>query len=169
MNLFSLSKIFLCCVLLSASLVKAEDFSATQQPTSSSDQINLTPFFLNIASLEIKKVLPPPPSTLLSNKESEASQQSLTPQEDLFLQECAMATATQAEKDYAMSIIEDSIFDYSTIIGSHFTAENFPITKIFFDKMRNDIIIACSIAKNTFQSPRPPSWRKMTADRKSVV
>ncbi|MBM3856402.1 MAG: phosphatase PAP2 family protein [Verrucomicrobia bacterium] len=168
MKMLSLFKICLCFVVLSALLVKAEDPSSLHQPTSSSDQLNLTPYFLDIASLEITKVLPPLPGAELSEKNSDTPKQCLTPEEDLFLQECAMATATQADKDYAMSIIEDSVFDYSDVLGSNFTAENFPVTKVFFDKIRNDVIIACTTAKNIFQGPRPPSWTKMTPHDQDV-
>lgn len=168
MNIFSLLNICLSIVVLLTPLVKAEDSSSSQQLPLSSNPITLVPYFLDIASLEITKVLPPPPGAEPSEKNSDTPQQSLTPEEDHFLQECAMTTATQADRDYAMSHINDSVFDYSDVLGSSFTAENFPVTKVFFDKIQSDEEIACATAKNIFQAPRPSTWKKMTPDDQDI-
>ena len=168
MKMLSLLNICFCLLLLSNPLVKAEESSSSQQPTSSSNQTILIPYFLDIASLEITKVLPPPPGAEPFEKNNNSPQQSLTREEDLFLQECAMTTATQADRDYAMSHINDSVFDYSDVLGSNFTAANFPLTKAFFEKIQNDEEIACTTAKNIFQAPRPSTWTKMTSTDQDV-
>lgn len=156
--------------LMPLSSLLADD-SALKKPTTlpltSSSGAPLIPIFLDRDSLKITTVLPPPPGNPPS-EESHAPQQFLTQEEDLYFQECAMATAGEAEKNHAMSIIYDSVFDYAEIFGPHFSAAQFPLTKAFFDKIRNDVIVACTAAKNTFQRPRPASWTKMTPEDKEI-
>lgn len=168
LNIFSPFKFFLLFVAVSISLLKAEDPLTTQQPdappASPGSEIALTPFFLDIDALEIAKVLPPPPGAQPTEENSATPKQGLTREEDLFIQECATATATQEEKDYAMRMIEDSVFDFSEVLGANFTAEQFPLTKAFFDKVCNDTNIACTAAKNLLQGSRPPTWTKMSPD-----
>lgn len=122
---------------------------------SSSSGVTLTPFFLNIDSLEITKVIPPPPE-----------EGSVLAADDLTIQHYAMATATPEQVNYAMGIIEDSVFDYSEVLGSYFKPEEFPVTEAFFKKVCNDITAANLAAKNSFQHARPLTWRKMTPDDK---
>ena len=103
--------------------------------------------FLNASSLvnalTVTKILPPPPP--------EGSQKLLTDEETRTE---VSSTATKNERQDAKNT-PDSIFSFSTIIGSHFNSQELPEADAFFKKVDDDTHTAIHIAKKTFERPRP--------------
>jgi len=109
--------------------------------------------FLDLDSLDYASVLPPPPD-----------EKSYAEKSDHVILHCTLDTATPDQVSYAMSHIEDSVFDYSEILGSHFNNKEYPITSAFFDVVTADVFHANTIAKSHFKHPRPDTWKKMSED-----
>ena len=111
--------------------------------------------FLNIASLKITKVLPPPPTDVQNNHK------------DRILLKDAMATRTKKQIKRAVSVISDNVFDYSQVLGPNFNAKQLPLTAALFAKVESDTKVAIKAAKNSFERTRPKTWEKIKIDEKN--
>ena len=124
-----------------------------EAPLSPSNETSLPATFLDISSLDYTSVLQPPPA--------EGSYFSET---DKTILHYSMDAATPDQISYAMSFIEDSVFDYSEVLGSTFNKGEYPTTAAIFEIITADVCRANGIAKNYFKHPHPDTWRKMSDD-----
>lgn len=96
------------------------------------------PSFLNIGSLQITKVIPPPPADSTNDED---------------IREDAVATSNRKKLDAENP--GNTVFCYADVLGSDFNPHRFPATAALFKEIQDDTELAVHAAKHTFQRPKP--------------
>lgn len=99
--------------------------------------------FLRPGTLEVAKVLPPPPAM-----------DSLAGRADLEVVLQVQAGRTAGQTTWAKFVEEDSVFRNERVLGSWFTKENLPVTAAFFARLDADV--SALHTKALYPRKRPP-------------
>jgi acid phosphatase (class A) len=108
-------------------------------------QAALQPHYLAVNSIDVKAVLPDPPT---AGSTEVADEIALV----LRLQE----NRTQAAIERCLAEDKFSVFAFSTELGSWFTPQNCPQTAALFKRIESDAKVFGRAAKEHWQRPRPP-------------
>jgi acid phosphatase (class A) len=102
------------------------------------------PHFVDPATIDFLKLLPPPPaaSTMFAEAELEVVRQ-------------VQAARTPDEEEWAKVVDADCVFNLAGILGQWFRRENLPATDAFFKDLGDDIRAVDRASKAPFQRPRP--------------
>ena len=133
-------------VLLLTASTGVSDIARTSQLLASSTK---KPSFVNPASLDIERILPPPP--LPNTQEAKIDNSYIR---------YAAAAATDNQILLGIAASRDSVFDYSQTLGIWFSPKVLPKTAALFSKVTEDTKIAIELAKNHFKRARPATWRQ---------
>lgn len=100
-------------------------------------------YFLNGASIDVRRILPPPPEagSIVGRAE---------------LETILRVQAARTEKDVASAkfIEDDNLFNNASVLGEWFSKENLPVTAAFFAEIDADV--SAVHAKSFYPRRRPP-------------
>lgn len=104
-----------------------------------------TPHFAAPASLDLAKVLPPPPAP-----------GSMAADADLESVREAQMWRTEVQIAWAKRVDVGDMFMYGDVLGPWFKAENLPLTAALLHDVNSDVRLLGESVKDRFQRPRPP-------------